>query len=429
MSSHERQIVSVHVDHNPYLAAGAGRVDAIVSVATEADAAPTPAPTDRVEVIVIDCSSSMLSPAAKFDAAVRATSAAVDEIVDGTYFAIVAGTGTASPVYPADGHPVRADPAARAGAVRALAALRPDGGTAMGAWLAHVRGVVGQHPGALTHAILLTDGKNEHETPDQLAAQIALSEGMFTCDCRGLGTDWRVDELRAISSALLGTVDIVADGADLADDFATIMRTSMGKSIPELTLRLWTPARARVEFVKQVAPTVEDLTHRRVDAGDQCGEYPLGSWGAEERDYHLQVVIEPSAVGREKLAARVSLVSDSTVRGEGLVKAIWTADTELSARMSQRVAHYTGQAELAQAVQDGLSARRNGDIATATAKLQRAVELAERSNNDGTARLLRGVLDVDERTGTARLRPEVTAADEMALDARSTRTARMRRDA
>ncbi|MDO3639100.1 hypothetical protein, partial [Mycolicibacterium arseniciresistens] len=316
-----------------------------------------------------------------------------------------------------------------AGAVRALAALRPEGGTAMGAWLAHVRDVVGQHPGALAHAILLTDGKNEHETPEQLADQIAFSEGMFTCDCRGLGTDWRVDELRAISSALLGTVDIVADAADLADDFAAIIRTSMEKSIPDLTLRLWTPTGARVEVVKQVAPTVEDLTHRRVDAGDQCGEYPLGSWGAEERDYHIQVVVEPSAVGREKLAARVSLVSDGTVHSEGLVTAVWTADTQLSARMSQRVAHYTGQAELAQAVQDGLSARRNGDTATATAKLQRAVELAERSNNDGTARLLRGVLDVDERTGTARLRPEVAAADEMALDARSTRTARMRRDA
>ena len=43
------------------------------------------------------------------------------------------------------------------------------------------------------------------------------------------------------------------------------------------------------------APTVEDLTHRRVDAGNQCGEYPLGSWGSEDRDYHIQVEIEPAA--------------------------------------------------------------------------------------------------------------------------------------
>ena len=138
---------------------------------------------------------------------------------------------------------------------------------------------MGQHPGALTHAILLTDGKDEHETPEQLGEEIGLSEGEFTCDCRGVGTDWQVEELRAISSALLGTVDIVADPADLAADFAAMMRASMSKTIPDLTLRLWTPVGARVVFVKQVAPTVEDLTHRRVDAGDQCGEYPLGLLG------------------------------------------------------------------------------------------------------------------------------------------------------
>ena len=163
--------------------------------------------------------------------------------------------------------------------MRAVDGLRPHGGTAMGTWLAHVRGIVGQRKGALTHAILLTDGKDEHETPEELGEEIGLSEGEFTCDCRGVGTDWEVDELRAISTALLGTVDIVADPEDLADDFASMMRASMSKSIPDLTLRLWTPAGARVEFVKQVAPTVEDLTHRRVDAGNQCGEYPLGSWG------------------------------------------------------------------------------------------------------------------------------------------------------
>ena len=117
-----------------------------------------------------------------------------------------------------------------------------------------------------------------------------------------MGTSWHVEELRSISSALLGTVDIVADPADLAEDFAAMMRNSMGKSIPDLTLRLWTPAGARVEFVKQVAPTVEDLTHRRVESGAQIGEYPLGSWGAEDRDYHVQVEVEPAAAGREKLA-------------------------------------------------------------------------------------------------------------------------------
>jgi von Willebrand factor type A C-terminal domain/von Willebrand factor type A domain len=429
MSSAERQGISVDVDHNPYLAEGSGTVDAIVSIDAGDDVVAAADPGDRVEAIIIDCSTSMQSPVTKFDAAKRATAAAIDELVDGTYFAIIAGTEKAKTVYPAlGGRPTRASPSTRAEAKRAVDGLRPNGGTALGTWLAHVRGIVGLHPGALIHAILLTDGKDEHETPEQLRQEIGSSEGLFTCDCRGVGTSWHVEELRAISSALLGTVDIVADPADLAEDFAAMMRTSMGKSIPDLTLRLWTPAGARIEFVKQVAPTVEDLTHRRVDASAQLGEYPLGAWGAEDRDYHVQVEVEPAAAGREKLAMRVSVVAGEEVLGEGLVKAVWTADTELSARISRRVAHYTGQEELAQAVQEGLSARKSGDVATATAKLQRAMELAVESGNTGTAKLLRGVVQVDERTGTVQLRRQVEAADEMALDARSTKTARVRKE-
>ncbi len=431
MSSAEQQHVSgieVDVDHNPYLPEGVGLVDAIVTIGVSSEMIADKAP-DRMEAIIIDCSTSMKSPQGKFDEAKRATTAAISEMADGTYFTIVGGTDKAAAVYPEDGQPVQVNEATRTAAAAAVNSLQPNGGTAIGTWLAHVRKVAGQFPGALTHAILLTDGKDEHETAEELGREIGLSEGEFTCDCRGVGTDWRVEELRAVSSALHGTVDIIADPADLADDFAAMMRDSMDKSIPVLALQLWTPAGARVAFVKQVAPTVEDLTNRRVDAGSQIGEYPLGAWGHEERDYHIQVDVEPADVGREKLAARVTVIAGDQKLGEGLVKAIWTTDTGLSARISDRVAHYTGQAELAQAVQEGLAARKNGDISTATAKLQQAMELAVESGNDGTAKLLKGVIEVDERTGTARLRRDVAAADEMALDARSTRTARVRKEA
>ena len=386
-------------------------------------------PPERVEAIIIDCSTSMQSPIEKFDAAKRATAAAIDELVDGTYFTIVAGTEKAASVYPADGQAgagERGDQGRGDARRRRPATQRRhrDGHLARARPRNRRAAPRGAHPRDPAHR-RQGRARDPRTTAARRSASAKANSPATAGESAPTGS---VEELRAISSALLGTVDIVADPADLADDFAAMMRASMSKSIPDLTLRLWTPAGARVEFVKQVAPTVEDLTHRRVDAGNQFGEYPLGSWGAEDRDYHIQVEVEPAAVGREKLAARVSVVAGDQVLGEGLVKAVWTADTALSARISRRVAHYTGQAELAQAVQEGLSARKSGDVATATAKLQRAMELAVESGNDGTAKLLRGVVEVDERTGTVRLRRDVAAADEMALDARSTRTARVRKE-
>ena len=123
--------------------------------------------------------------------------------------------------------------------------LRAGGGTAIGKWLQLAYQIFGSYPAAtLRHAILLTDGRNQHETPEELAAAISLCEGSFTCDCRGVGTDWEVGELRKISTALLGTVDIVPDPAGLAADFEEMMRTAMSKQVADVALRVWTPQQA-----------------------------------------------------------------------------------------------------------------------------------------------------------------------------------------
>jgi hypothetical protein len=88
------------------------------------------------------------------------------------------------------------------------------------------------------------------------------------------------------------------------------------------------------------------------------------------RDYHLRVQVSPGTMGQEMLAARISMVTGSPsgplVHGQGLVRAIWTADEALSTTISPHVAHYTGQAELAAAIQEG-----QGDERTATVRLGR----------------------------------------------------------
>jgi hypothetical protein len=426
---------SVEIYQNEYLPDGGQDVSAVVTV-TSPDAGPAaPQPADgAAEIIIIDCSGSMGAPESKIAEARSATSAAVDMISDGVTFSIVAGTDVALPVFPSDGSMAVASPQARQAAKLAVSALQPGGGTAMGQWLRLAHRMFTAGPAAaLRHAILLTDGKNEHESRADLTAAIAECGPAFSCDCRGVGTDWEVAELRRISTALLGTVDIVPEPAGLAADFASMMGNAMGKQIAGVALRVWTPQHAVVRFVKQVAPAVDDLTERGTRSGPQSADYPAGAWSAgETRDYHLCVRVTPADVGQEMLAARVSVVtgapSSAGVLGQGLVRAVWTDDEALSTRISTHVAHYTGQAELARVIQEGLDARKRGQEDLATARLGRAVALAEQSGNDGTAKLLSKVVDVlDAATGTVRLRKKVDDADEMALDTRSTRTVRTRK--
>ena len=131
-------------------------------------------------------------------------------------------------------------------------------------------------------------------------------------------------------------------------------------------------------------------------------------------------------IDEEALAARLSLVVDDEIVSQSLIKAIWTEDHALSTQINREVAHYTGQAELASAIQEGLAARKCGNDEEATKKLGRAVQIAAESGNDGTMKLLSTVVDVDDAaTGTIRLKRHVADVDEMTLDTRSTKTTRI----
>ena len=408
---------------NEYLPAGGTDVDAIVTVAAAGEAARRP---PAAEIVIVDTSLSMGVPHTKLAAAVRGTAAAIDCIRDATAFAIVAGSSDARSIYPAGGGLAAAGPATRAEAKRALAGLTVDGGTAMGSWLRRAGELFAAAPPGVRHAILLTDGRNQHETPEELDAALAAVEGAFQCDCRGVGTDWEVGELRRIARRLLGSVDIVADPRGLEADFRALTEQAMARATGDVSLRLWTPRGATVAGVRQVAPTIEELTDRGRPVDALIADYPTGAWAVESRDYHLSIRVAPRGLGEEMLAGRVSLIEDGEVRAQALIKATWTDDEQRSTKISREVAHYTGQAELAEAIQTGLEARRAGDAATATVKLGRAAQLAAAGGNDATLRLLAAVVDIDDpRTGTVRVRTGVGAAEEMALDTRSTRTVRV----
>ncbi|MEU5885837.1 VWA domain-containing protein [Streptomyces sp. NPDC047461] len=436
---------SMDVYQNEYLPEGAREVNGIVTVTAtgggtigSAVAAPhlfTPGQgPDAAVAIMVDCSGSMDYPPTKMRNARDATAAAIDTLRDGVHFAVIDGTHVAREVYPGGGRLAVADSTTRDQAKQALRKLSAGGGTAIGTWLRLADRLLSSADVTIRHGILLTDGRNEHESAQDLKASLDACAGRFTCDARGVGTDWEVSEVTGIASALLGTADIVADPAALAADFTQMMETAMGKEVADVSLRVWTPVGTTIKFVKQVAPTVVELTDRRTEAGPRAGDYPTGSWGDESRDYHLCVEVPAAALGQEMLAARVSLVvpqpdgSAQNLGAQGLVRAVWTDDMVASTSINPQVAHYTGQAELAQAIQQGLDLRKAGDMDGATAKLGRAVQLASASGNADTAKLLAKVVDVvDAATGTVRLKAKVAEADEMTLETRSTKTVRVKK--
>ncbi|WP_129840535.1 VWA domain-containing protein [Streptomyces sp. RFCAC02] len=434
------QPFGVEVFQNEYLPEGAHEVNAVVTVTATGGAAGAAAGTGppAAVVILLDTSGSMAYPETKLRYAREATAAAIGTLPDGVAFAVVAGTHRATEIYPGGGALAVAGAGTRAGATAALRRLTADGGTAIGTWLTLAARLLGTTTAPVRHAILLTDGRNEHESPDDLSAALTACAGLLTCDARGVGTDWEVAEVTGIADALLGTADIVAGPEGLARDFTAMMTAATGKETGDVALRVWTPRGASVRFLKQVAPSVSDLTGRRADVPPRAGDYPTGSWGADEsRDYHLCVDVPAAAIGEEMLAARVSLVlrdpaapagPPATVLGQGLVRAVWTDDVTATTGINPHVAHYTGQAELAEQIREGLRLRAAGDVFGATARLGRAVRLAHASGNEATAKLLAAVVDVeDAATGTVRLKTAVSRTDEMTLATRSTRSVRVKK--
>jgi hypothetical protein len=418
---------TAEVFQNEFLPLGGTDVHAVVAVTAIDTGGAAASQTEVGEVVIVDTSGSMEQPGSKIRAAREAAGVAIDGIADGTWFALIAGTEVARVAYPENGSElVRMDAEHRRHARAVTKQLQANGGTAIGSWLRLASALFASSPAVQRHAILLTDGRNESETAATFNRAVREAKGVFQCDPRGVGENWEVEELRSIATELLGTVDIIADPEDMAVDFAEMTAMAMGRGVTEAKLRVWAPQGAEILFVRQVAPQIEQMDVRRVDVNPLTGEYTTGAWGDESREYHVAVRVPAKTAGQEQLAARVQVVIDDAVVAQGLIRAIWSDDSTLTTKINPAVAHYTGQTELAQAIQDGLAAKSAGDVDTATNKLGRALELAQQTGNDEATSRLKKVVEVDLDTGTVRLKKQVAPIDEMALDTRSTKTTRVK---
>ena len=414
------------VFQNQYLPQGAKEVHAImtVSVAAGEGISATPA-GERLFGIICDTSGSMGGE--KMQAAKGAIAKIVNLLPDDVYFFIVTGSSSARLVFPMS----KATQENKNKAIADIKTISANGGTVISSWLSSAREQFQKMPNAIRQALLLTDGQNDDSDEQRLKVVLQQCEGIFQCDCRGVGTDWRVKQLQEISNKLLGTTDIIPNAAMIEADFRGILGKAMSKDVSDVALRLWTPQGARVQFCKQVSPEIVDLSDRAKLVKPQICDYPTGAWGKNEsRDYHFCIQVQPGNVGDEMLAGRASLIytlnGTETKVAEARILAIWTDDDAKSTKIDRRVAHYTGQADLAQSIQEGLEARDRGNIEVATAKLGKAVKLAHESGNEATAKLLRKVVDIeDAATGTVKIKRDVAKEDAMALETRSTKTTRI----
>jgi von Willebrand factor type A C-terminal domain/von Willebrand factor type A domain len=412
------------VFQNAYLPAGNTEVHAIMTISTlgtAIGAAPS-APGDRLFGIICDTSGSM--DGAKIQSAKKAIIQLIEMLPEDVNFFIIGGASRAKPIVAV----MRAHAINKAAAIRLVRSeFTANGGTRISTWLEAAYQQFETMPKAIRQALLLTDGQNDLNDAQDLAAILQKCAGVFQCDCRGVGTDWQVKQLQSIGSRLLGSTDIIAAPDQITSDFQAILGKALDKNVADVKLRLWSPQGADILYCKQVSPSIVDMAAQRLNT--QTLDYPTGAWAAQEsRDYHFCIKVTPGQIGDEMLAGRASLIATEagveTKIAEGKILASWTADEAKSTRIDRTVAHYTGQAELAQSIQEGLAARNAGNLEVATMKLEKAVRLAAASGNEATTKLLKSVVDIDD-AGTVRLKRSVEKLDEMALETRSTVTTRI----
>jgi hypothetical protein len=302
-SAHESSQMSVTVVNDPYLPLGQREVNALVTVTRPAADRVTRPPS---LVFVVDCTDPR---PAVLQVVKDALKTAVGELPEGCDFAVVAGREISELVYPGDGSMAVAGADTRMAAYAAIDALEGGGERDLGLWLTRTARLFLANPGGIRSAMLLTSGTDGGRHPAAIQDAIRACAGIFTCDCRGVGTDWAVAELRAIAEVLLGTVDIVADPSGLAAELTRWVDQKVGQDLADVALRLGTPQTATVRFVRQVAPAFADLSDARARADGQQGDYPTGAWGRESRVYHICIDVPPSPdIGLERLAGRVNMI-------------------------------------------------------------------------------------------------------------------------
>jgi hypothetical protein len=424
---------SIDIDATSHLAFDADRAEALITIRAPSGTAAGHAPR-IAEILIMDRSKSMWGHN-KIHEALRAACAAIDGLPDGALLGIIAGNDLVGPVFPAAGKLAVVDPGTRAAARRLVMSLRPDGGTKIGTWLTAASQQFAAESGAMRHAVLYTDGKNQHESRAELDRALSTCADQFTCDVRGLAGDWDYAELEHIADTLHGDATAVLDIADLTDDFTQLIGRLRRAVTPRSYLRLVPGRQFRIGAITQEHPRQVDLTDGQQPAGDGAVHVQLGAWEEQEtRRYKLSLRFDPDALpaGEDVRAARIDLFAE--VAGGARERC---ADAPLVVRrhltpgfrteIPDSLTQVEKERDLTIAMRACADAWLSQQFADADEELALALRLA-REAGDARLSLLADIADTGP-DGRVRVRPGVTHGEMQRLGLHSTKTTKTARPA
>lgn len=401
---------AISVAQNPYLPPDETTMYAVATVEF-APAEETRA--DVAEIIVIDRSGSMAGP--KFEEAKRAAKAALGAIRPDASFALVAGGTRATELYPGGGRLADGSVEHKRAAAHAIDAMKLGSATSIGAWLRCAADIAASRPEAIGHVLLLTDGQ-VNQLPSVYDADLDYCKGRFTCDAIGIGTGWNAEELGRIARLFHGTREYCRDLPDLARFFTAASERAMGKAADGIELVVKGPNGFELKGLWQAYPTERDLLPDGREAAGRRTAFDLGVWGAERRQYLMELAFPPTGTGYRR-DVRLELVRRGETVAGGLVSAQWTDNPAESEAFHPDVVHHRAQLAGIEHIRQGLRYWRERNPAAATHQLLTALERAEQVGNRAQADSIREFLDFDGR-GNATIRTDASREHELWLETR-----------
>jgi von Willebrand factor type A domain/von Willebrand factor type A C-terminal domain len=408
---------------NPFLAVGKRTLDTVLSVKDEEGGqAEQPVAVTKAIGFLMDTSGSM-NEGGKDEQARRALIAAIDAIPSDTAFFVTVFNSDARTIFIAD----KASETQKEKAKTAVRNIVIGGGTCMSEGLTACRAAVERLGADVSGVYMLTDGENDSDDAKKLSRQIEACKGVFQCDCRGVGTNWRAAQVRQVADGLMGVADAVADPSRLSDDIQGFLTRMGGKTSANAKLVLTLPKVVKLVMFKQVSPQIVDLTRSLTVVDEKTLSIDIGALGAESMDFQLNFELPERNAGEQILACKAAVVVGKDTVASPPVVVGWSQDENMTTRINKEVAHYSGQAELAQSIQQGLEAKASGNLDVATRLLGRAAQIAAQTGNDEVTRRLKKVIDIDDaEKGTVRIKRADTGSL-MELEMGATRTVRRQR--